>query len=145
MGGGQDHVNRKPRSGMGFGHATLVGIGTSHIGIQIATGDFALLGLLGARGAKGLGLGLVASGRESSGNKIKRGWAIQLPNSLEARSRASETEPDRLGRLEAGRDPRNSPVQQSRARVSDSSQARRKPTSGRRSGANRGRVGSEGA
>jgi hypothetical protein len=69
---------------------------------------------------------MAASGR--GGNKIKRGWAVQLPNSLEARSRASETEPDRLGTAPSRQWATQQSAPLAERRVFDSSQARSEPT-----------------
>jgi hypothetical protein len=111
------HVNRKPLDLAWTSDTRQLA------GIQIATGVSAWLDLLAARGAKGL----AAPGRGRGRDLITRGWTSQLPNSLEARGRASETEPDRLGlatdrhwiHAASARASRAS-----RARVSDSSQAR---------------------
>ena len=115
------HVNRKPLDLAWTSDTRQLA------GIQIATGVSAWLDLLAARGAKGL----AAPGRGRGRDLITRGWTSQLPNSLEARGRASETEPDRLGpatdwhwiHAASARASRASRAR-ARARGSDSSQAR---------------------
>jgi len=108
-------------------------------------GSFYMAGPTGTERQRGEGTGCSWPRTRRSNNK--GGWTPQLPNSLEARSRASETEPDRLVPATdwhwihaASARASSAEGGASRARVSDSSQARSEPTGGHQ----RGREGSLG-
>ena len=109
--------SQTPRSGMDFGHATIGGHPDCH-------GSFCMAGPTGSQRGEGTGC---SRPRTRTRSNNQGGWTPQLPNSLEARGRASETEPDRLGlatdrhwiHAASARASRAS-----RARVSDNSQAR---------------------